>query len=87
MTDGNQVLREHFLEWVAVGLVAFFIFAGVAFYSFSVDVRSVNAPAQSTDGKANHRTLVGRRHEAPVECPRLSAPCHPKWARVPTYSA
>ena len=44
MTDGKQQDHEHTLEWIAAGLVAFFIFAGVAFYSFSVDVRSVSAP-------------------------------------------
>ena len=53
MTDGNQVLREHALEWIAAALVAFFIFAGIAFYSFSVDVRSVSAPQRSVDGKAS----------------------------------
>jgi hypothetical protein len=36
---------------IAAGLVAFFIFAGVAFYSFSVDVRSVSEPPQGNDGK------------------------------------
>jgi hypothetical protein len=43
MTDGNQVLREHALEWIAAGLVALFIFSGILFYSLSVDVRSINA--------------------------------------------
>ena len=51
MTDGNQVLREHALEWIAAGLVALLIFSGILFYSFSVDVRSVSAPQQ----KASHR--------------------------------
>ena len=53
MTDGKQQDHEHSLEWIAAGLVAFFIFAGVAFYSFSVDVRSVGAPPQGTDGKGS----------------------------------
>jgi hypothetical protein len=55
MTHGTRQRREHALEWIAAGLVAFFIFAGIAFYSFSVDVRSVSASTQSTDGKAHHR--------------------------------
>ena len=55
MTDGEQQHREHTLEWMTAGLVALFIFAGVAFYSFSVDVRSVSA---SPDGKsATHHRL------------------------------
>jgi hypothetical protein len=37
LTDGNQVLRERALEWIAAGLVALFIFSGIVFYSFSVD--------------------------------------------------
>ncbi len=53
MTDGKQQDHEHTLEWIAAGLVAFFIFAGVAFYSFSVDVRSVSEPPQGTDGKGS----------------------------------
>jgi hypothetical protein len=53
MTDGNQVLREHALEWIAAGLVALFIFSGIVFYSFSVDVRSIGATQQSVDGKAS----------------------------------
>ena len=53
MTDGKQQDHEHILEWIAAGLVAFFIFAGVAFYSFSVDVRSVSAPPQGADGKGS----------------------------------
>ena len=52
-TDGNQVLREHALEWIAAGLIAFFIFAGIAFYSFSVDVRNVGALPQKVS--SNHR--------------------------------
>ena len=52
-TDGNQVLREHPLEWIAAGLIAFFIFAGIAFYKFSVDVRNVGALPQK--GSSNHR--------------------------------
>jgi hypothetical protein len=55
MTDENQVLREHALEWIAAGLVALFIFSGIVFYSFSVDVRSISATQQSVDGKASHR--------------------------------
>jgi hypothetical protein len=55
MTHGTRQRREHALEWIAAGLVAFFIFAGIAFYSFSVDVRTVSASTQSTDGKAHHR--------------------------------
>jgi hypothetical protein len=55
MTDENQVLREHALEWIAAGLVAIFIFSGIVFYSFSVDVRSISATQQSVDGKASHR--------------------------------
>jgi hypothetical protein len=55
MTDGHEVLREHALEWIAAGLVALFIFAGVVFYGFSVEVKSLSAPPQSTDGKAHHR--------------------------------
>ena len=47
MTDANQVLREHALEWIAAGLVALFVFSGILFYSFSVDVRSINATQQS----------------------------------------
>jgi hypothetical protein len=46
--------HEHTLEWIAAGLVALFILAGIAFYSFSVDVRTVSAP-QSTDEKPHHR--------------------------------
>ena len=53
MTDGKQQDHEHTLEWIAAGLVAFFIFAGVAFYSFSVDVRSVSGPPQGTAGKGS----------------------------------
>ncbi len=60
MTHGTRQRREHALEWIAAGLVAFFIFAGIAFYSFSVDVRSVSAPTQSTDGKAHHRIVFNR---------------------------
>ena len=55
MTDANQVLREHALEWIAAGLVALFVFSGILFYSFSVDVRSINATQQSADGNASHR--------------------------------
>lgn len=51
MTDGNQVLREHALEWIAAGLVALFVFSGILFYSFSVDMRGINATQQ----KASHR--------------------------------
>ena len=29
--------KSHALEWITAGLVAFFVFAGVAFYTFSVD--------------------------------------------------
>ena len=32
MTDGNQVRREHALEWIAAGLVALLIFSGILFY-------------------------------------------------------
>ena len=46
MTHGTRQRREHALEWIAAGLVAFFIFAGIAFYSFSADVRSVSASTQ-----------------------------------------
>ena len=53
MTDGERQYHEHALEWIAAGLVAFFIFAGVAFYSFSVDVRNVGALPQK--GSSNHR--------------------------------
>jgi hypothetical protein len=35
MTHETEVLREHALEWIPAGLVAFLIFAGVAFYSFA----------------------------------------------------
>jgi hypothetical protein len=51
--DEKQQRREHTLEWIAAGLVAFFIFAGVAFYSFSVDVRNVGVLPQK--GSSNHR--------------------------------
>ena len=57
VTDGseNQVIREHALEWIVAGLVALFVFAGVAFYSVSVDVWSISA---SPDGKsATHHRL------------------------------
>jgi len=54
MTNGTRQRREHALEWIAAGLVAFFVCAGIAFYSFSVDVRSVSASTQ-TDGKTHHR--------------------------------
>ena len=55
MTDGERQHQEHALEWIAAGLVALFVLAGVAFYSFSVDVRGVSA---SPDGKsATHRRL------------------------------
>ena len=55
MTDEKQQRHEHTLEWIAAGLVAFFIFAGVVFYSFSVDVKSVSA---SPDGRsATHHRL------------------------------
>ena len=50
MTDGKQQHCEHTLEWIATGLVALFILAAIAFYSFSVDVRSVNA---QPDGKSS----------------------------------
>ena len=53
MTDGEQQYREHTLEWIAAGLVALFIFAGVAFYGFSVDVRNVGALPQKSS--SNHR--------------------------------
>ena len=53
MIDEKQQRREHTLEWIAAGLVAFFIFAGVAFYSFGVDVRNVGALPQK--GSSNHR--------------------------------
>ena len=49
--DEKKQRHEHILEWVAAGLVAFFIVAGVAFYSFSVDVRSVGV----LPGSSNHR--------------------------------
>jgi hypothetical protein len=55
MPDRKALCREHALEWIAAGLVALFIFAGVVFYSFSVDVRSMSAPQQGADGKASHR--------------------------------
>jgi hypothetical protein len=56
MTNGNPQRREHALEWIAAGLVAFFVFAGIAFYTFSVDVRSVSASTQSPYGKGlTHR--------------------------------
>jgi hypothetical protein len=51
--DQKQQCRQHALEWIAAGLVAFFMFAGVAFYSFSVDVRNVGAVPQK--GSSNHR--------------------------------
>jgi hypothetical protein len=55
VTDEKQQRHEHTLEWIAAGLVAFFIFAGVVFYSFSVDVKSVSA---SPVGKsATHHRL------------------------------
>ena len=53
MTDGKPQRREHALEWIAAALVAFFIFAGIAFYSFSVDVRNVGALPQK--GSSNYR--------------------------------
>ena len=53
MTDGNQVLREHALEWIAAGLVALFIFSGILFYSLSVDIQSINATQQSVDGNSH----------------------------------
>jgi hypothetical protein len=47
--------HEHTLEWIAAGLVALFILAGIAFYRFSVDVRSL---ITSPDGKsATHHPL------------------------------
>lgn len=56
MTDEKQQRHEHTLEWIAAGLVAFFIFVGIVFYSFSVDVKSVSASTQSTYGKySTHR--------------------------------
>ena len=55
MIDEKQQRREHTLEWIAAGLVAFFIFAGVAFYSFSVDVRNVGAP--SAEGLIKSSTI------------------------------
>ena len=51
--DEKQQPREHALEWIAAGLIAFFIFAGIAFYSFSVDVKSVGEPPQKIS--SNHR--------------------------------
>jgi hypothetical protein len=50
---GEQQHHEHALEWIAAGLVALFIFAGVAFYSFGVDVRSVGGLPMK--GASNHR--------------------------------
>ena len=64
MTDGKQQDHEHTLEWIAAGLVAFFIFAGVAFYSFSVDVRSVSVPS------AGHR----RKRLNPSSDSNMSSP-------------
>jgi hypothetical protein len=40
---------------IAARLVAFFIFVGIVFYSFSVDVKSVSASTQSTYGKYSTR--------------------------------
>ena len=55
MSNENQVMREHALEWIVAGLVALFVFAGVAFYSFSVDVRSINLTQQRPGEKSSHR--------------------------------
>ena len=51
MTDEKQPRHEHTLEWIVAGLVAFFIFAAVVFYSFSVDVRSVSASPTIAGGQ------------------------------------
>jgi hypothetical protein len=42
-TVEKQVLRDHALEWIAAGLVAFCVFSAVAFYSFSVDMKTISA--------------------------------------------
>jgi hypothetical protein len=55
MSDKNQIMREHALEWIVAGLVALFVFAGVAFYSFSVEVRSISSTQQSPGEKSSHR--------------------------------
>ena len=36
MTDGERQYHEHALEWIAAGLVALFVLAGVAFFSVNV---------------------------------------------------
>jgi hypothetical protein len=54
LTDGNQVLRERALEWIAAGLVALFIFSGIVFYSFSVDAEH-KRDATKCGGEASHR--------------------------------
>lgn len=70
MPDGKHK-QEHTLEWIAAGLVALFVFAGVAFYSFvfagvafysfSVDVRSVSTPPPSNGWKGRDPSPLARR--------------------------
>jgi hypothetical protein len=60
VTDGKHK-EEHTLEWIAAGLVALFVFAGVAFYSFSVDVRSVSTPPPSNGWKGRDPSPLARR--------------------------
>ena len=62
MTDGKQQHCEHTLEWIAAGLVAFFIFAGVVFYSFSVDVRSVGVSTHQRLTRSSIANLGRVRH-------------------------
>ena len=53
MTVEQKVLRDHALEWIVAGLVAFFIFSGIALYSFSVDMKTISAmsPAGEQSGR------------------------------------
>jgi hypothetical protein len=60
VTDGKHK-QEHTLEWIAAGLVALFVFAGVAFYSFSVDVRSVSTSPPSNGWKGRDPSPLARR--------------------------
>ena len=52
MTDGKPQRREHALEWIAAALLAFFIFAGIAFCSFSLAVGNGGALPQK--GSSNY---------------------------------
>jgi hypothetical protein len=48
--------QEPPLKWIATGLVACFILSGIAFYSFSVDIRQIDADHYSAREKSSlHR--------------------------------